>query len=109
MEMISFNSFFNGISRKGHYCRCNLTDVNIWHVISHTHTLTHKHTHTHTHSANGQPCFCRHMHKHAHMHTRVFPGSKWVFGAQKKNVRAAQCSLCYHVTLLAYILPFHKK
>src|SRR4029434_594990 len=40
--------------------------------------------------------------------TRVFPGSKWVFGAQKKNCALRAHSLCYHVTLLAYMLPFHK-
>src|SRR4029434_1666541 len=39
---------------------------------------------------------------------RVFPGSKWVFGAQKKNCALCAHSLCYHVTLLAYMLPFHK-
>src|SRR4029434_3771384 len=39
---------------------------------------------------------------------RVFPGSKWVFGAQKKNCALRAHSLCYHVTLLAYMLPFHK-
>src|SRR4029434_4652121 len=29
----------------------------------------------------------------------VSPGSKWVFGAQKKNCALRAHSLCYHVTL----------
>src|SRR4029434_6057915 len=38
--------------------------------------------------------------------SRVFPGSKWVFGAPKKKCARCARSLCYHVTLLADIYFF---